>query len=177
MDYYTARNLSDLILWMTSDQLRSGLADGQRWFSGLNEVDGQAFSANVYSVTSVLGADPSAELPAFVERFEVPLGQERDFDEWLQRSHAPAIAGQPDVIRVRTFEAVRDGVPIAQYRSPGNRMIRAELAPERLLSTLVSPAMIEALEDSMRWDRNFEYVTRDVFRPLFTYKAGTKESS
>jgi hypothetical protein len=177
MDYYTARNLPDLFVWMRSEELQRGLADARTWLSGMNEVDEQAFSANVYSVTTVRGDDPRVELPVLVERFEVPTGEEHDFDEWLQDTHAGAIAEHPGVARVRTFHAVRETLPIPQYRSPGNRMLRVELSSQGFRTTLRSAWMIGALEDSMRWDRHLEYVTRDVFRPLFTYRASVAESS
>jgi len=174
MDYYSARNLQDLIRWMSSEELQRGLDDGQKWLSRLNEVDGAAFSANVYTVTSVRGDDPAEETPALVERYEVPSGQDADFDKWLE-THAIDVADQPGVTRVRTFRAVRAGVPIPQYLSPGNRMLRAELEPERMRTTLRSAGMIDALEASMRWERDLEYVTRDVFRPLFGYRASAAE--
>jgi hypothetical protein len=176
MDYYTARNLSDLFVWMSSDQLQAGLADGETWMRNLNEVDGAAFSANVYNVTSVIGADPGEEMPVLAERYEVPPALDERFDEWFEQKHAPAVAAEPGVVRVRTFRAVREGVPIADYRSPGNRMLRADLEPQRLRTALLSTAMMEALVDSMRWERDLEYVTRDVFRPLFSYTASSARS-
>ena len=170
MDYYTARNLDDLFLWMRSTELDEGLADADRWLGGLNELDGQAFSANVYTPLTVSGADPNSELPVFIEHFEVPPPETTAFDSWF-REHVEAIAQQPGVSRARTFGAVRENVPIASYRSAGNRMLRAELASDSLSATLTSPSLMSILEGSMRWDRRLSYVTRDVFTPLFSYRA------
>jgi hypothetical protein len=171
MDYYTARDLDDLFTWMRSDELARGLSDADRWLGGLNEVDGQAFSANVYTPTTVSGPDPGSELPVFVERFEVTPGDSAEFDSWFRREHVAGIATQPGVARVRTFEAVRENVPIASYRSAGNRMLRAELASTSYRKTLMSAPLIERLESSMRWDRRLPYITRDVFIPLFSFRA------
>src|SRR5579864_2264503 len=55
MDYYAARDLDDLFKWMRSDELTRGLSDANRWRGHLEEVDGQAFSANVYIPTTVSG--------------------------------------------------------------------------------------------------------------------------
>jgi len=58
------------------------------------------------------------------------------------------------VVRVRTFHAVRENVPIKFYVSPGNRMLMVEFQPDADLRTvMVEATMLEALEDSMRWDR------------------------
>jgi hypothetical protein len=174
MDYYTARDLDDLFTWMRSDELSQGLSDADRWLGGLNEVDGQAFSANVYTPTTVSGDDPASELPVFIERFEVPPSETTEFDGWFRGEHVEAIAQQRGVSRVRTFEAVRENVPIASYTSAGNRMLRAELASISFRKTLTSPRVIAMLEGSMRWDRRLHYVTRDVFTPLFSYRAPAK---
>lgn len=171
MDYYTARNLDDLFMWMRSTELSEGLADANRWLGGLNEFDGQPFSANVYTPISVSGAEVASELPVFIERFEVLSPDTTEFDRWLRGEHAVALGQQPGVSRVRTFEAVRERVPIASYRSAGNRMLRAELESDSFRKTLSSSPLISILEDSMRWDRHLSYVTRDVFTPLFCHRA------
>lgn len=170
MDYYTALDLDDLFAWMRSDELNEGLSDADRWLGGLNDVDGQAFSANVYTPTTVSGEDPASELPVFIERFEVPPSDTAEFDSWFRGEHVAAIALQPGVSRVRTFEGVRENVPIASYRSAGNRMLRAELASDSVRETLLSPSLMAMLADSMRWDRRLSYVTRDMFTPLFSYR-------
>jgi len=171
MDYYTARDLDGLFTWMRSDELTRGLSDAERWFGGLNEVDGQAFSANVYTPTTVSGPAPESELPVFVERFEVTQTDSTEFDAWFRQEHVAGIAKQPGVSRVRTFEAVRENVPIASYRSSGNRMLHAELASTSYRKTLMGAPLMALLESSMHWDRRLSYVTRDVFIPMFSFRA------
>jgi hypothetical protein len=150
---------------------RAGPAASSRWLATLQEVDGQPFSANVYDVTGAIGGPPAAGAPIFVERFEVPPELVERFDEWLVGTHAPALAAQRGVARARTFAAVRDAIPIALYRSPGNRMLRVDLEPADVRTTLLSDGFVAALADSMRWDRELAYVTRDACTHLFQLDA------
>lgn len=168
MDFYTADDLDGLFAWMRSDDLERSLADAGRWLPQLNEVDGQHFSANVYEVTGVVGELPAADAPVLVERFEVDEGASNRFDDWLD-VRLRELAAQPSVACARSFRALRDGIPVPEYVSPGNRMLRAELVPDGFRSALVSPELVWCLADSMRWDRRLSYVTRDVFAHLFHY--------
>lgn len=166
--YYTARDLKGLYAWLRSPELAAAVEDGSQWFGSFNELDFETFTGNVYvplAVANRVGRKPPESAPFFIERFEVEPGDSEEFDAWLHEVHLPAIGGHPGVLRARTFSAVREGIPIPYYYSPGNRMLAVELAdPERYRETLLSPELLAALEDSMRWDRRLSYVKRDVYR-------------
>jgi hypothetical protein len=167
MAYYTAKDLDGMYAWLRSPELAAAVEDGSQWFGRFNSVDYETFTGNVCPVSQVvntLGEAPPESAPILVERWEVTPDDEDEFDRWLDETHLPAIGAHEGVVRARTFTAVREGIPIPYYYSPGNRMLIAELGdPEHFRQTLLSDAMIGRLEDSMRWDRRLPYVKRDVY--------------
>ena len=65
--------------------------------------------------------------------------------------------------RARTFRALRDGIPIPYYYSPGNRALIAELDDD-FRAVLASDGFVACLERSLAWELRLEYVKRDVYR-------------
>ena len=115
--------------WLRSPDLAAAVEDGSQWFGRFNSVDYETFTGNVCLVRSVvnnLGATPPESAPLLVERWEVSECEAAEFDRWLEETHLPELAGN-EVLRARTFTAVREGIPIPYYYSPGNRMLVAEL--------------------------------------------------
>ncbi len=167
MAYYTGRDIEGLFVWLRSPELAAAVADGSQWFGRFNDVDYETFTGNVYEVTAVVnreGTSPREASPVLIERFEVGEDDADEFDAWLRDVHLPGIGNHPGVLRARTFSAVREDIPIPYYYSPGNRALFAELADASAFrQTLTSPALMERLEDSMRWDRRLTYVKRDVY--------------
>jgi hypothetical protein len=166
MAYYTARDIDGLYAWLRSDELAAAVEDGSQWFGNFNELDFETFTGNVYVPLAVLNRaqrKPDEAAPLFIERFEVTDAEAEEFDAWLHEVHLPAVGNHEGVLRARTFSAIREGIPIPYYYSPGSRMIAAELADD-FRAALLSPELLAALEDSMRWDRRLSYVKRDVYR-------------
>ena len=167
MAYYTGKDLDGMFAWLRSPEVAAGVEDGSQWFGRFNSVDYETFTGNVCPVTAVinnLGQTPLESAPVLVERWEVSEVGAEEFDQWLAEIHLPALGGHEGVLRARTFTAVREGIPLPYYCSPGNRMLVAELADsENFRETLLSPDMMTRLEDSMRWDRRLPYVKRDVY--------------
>ena len=136
-----------------------------RWFGRFNDVDYETYTGNVYEVTGVVnagGGAPAETSPLLVERWEPAAGDEAEFDVWLLGSHLPELGAAPGVRRARAFSAIREGIPIPYYYSPGSRALVAELDDD-FRSVLLSPGLLARLEDSMRWERRLPYVKRDVY--------------
>jgi hypothetical protein len=167
MAYYTGKDLEGMFAWLRSPELAAAVEDGSQWFGRFNSVDYETFTGNVCPVRAVvnnLGQTPPESAPILVERWEVSDADAEEFDEWLDNTHLPAVGGHEGVVRVRTFTAVREGIPIPYYYSPGNRMLVAELRdPVNFRETLLSPELMTRLEDSTRWDLRLPYVKRDVY--------------
>jgi hypothetical protein len=168
MAYYTARDMDGLYAWLNSEALRKGIEDGSQFFGKFNELDDSTYTGNVYVVSACehvgSGTVPN-EAPVFIERFETNAETEESFDEWLREVHLPHVASAPGVERVRTFDVVRENIPISYYLSLGNRMIAVELSDqERFREQLMSDVLLAALEDSRRWDLRLNYVRREVYR-------------
>jgi hypothetical protein len=168
MAYYTAKDLDGMFAWLRSSELAAAVADGSQWFGRFNSVDYETFTGNVCPVRAVanrLGETPAPSAPILMERWEVSADDSDEFDTWLEETHLPSVGSHEGVLRARTFTAIREGIPIPYYYSPGNRMLIAEFAEsENLGKILLSGDMMERLEDSMRWDRRLSYVKRDVYR-------------
>jgi len=167
MAYYTARDLNGMFAWLRSPDLAAAVEDGSQWFGRFNSVDYETFTGNVCPVRAVVnsrGETPPEDAPLLVERWEVSDADADEFDRWLEETHLPSVGSHEGVLRARTFTAVREGVPIPYYYSPGNRMLVVELADtEKFREILLSDHMMARLEDSMRWDRRLPYVKRDVY--------------
>jgi hypothetical protein len=171
MASYTSGDLPGLYAFVSSDETAAAVADGSGWFDRFNELDFAPYTGNVYSVEHIVR--PAAEvvvapdLPVLVERFEVDPAREQSFDEWLHHLHLEQMGGLSGVVRARTFSAVREGIPIPYYYSPGNRMLSVEFGDMAALNeSLAATDLWAAIEDSMRWDRRLSYVKREIFEHL-----------
>jgi len=166
--YYTAKDLDGMFAWLRSPELDAAVQDGSQWFGRFNSVDYETFTGNVCTVRNVVnnrGETPTESAPILVERWEVTDDAAAEFDRWLEETHLPSFENHDGILRARTFGAVREGIPIPYYYSPGNRMLIAELAdPEGFRAILLADDLMQRLEDSMRWDRRLPYVKRDVYR-------------
>ena len=168
MARYAAATLEDLFTWLRSPVVPAAIEDGSRWFGDFNELDGSTYTGNVYAEVAATGSgDPTVEGSGlvFVERFEVPQGEAERFDRWLA-GHMARTADQSGVARAQIFHAIRDGIPIDYYLSPGNRMLQVELASSSSSEALLAGAYRELLQDSLAWDVRLPYVKRDVYRFL-----------
>ena len=165
--YYTAKDLDGMYAWLNSPDLAEAVEDGSQWFGRFNDVDYETFTGNVCLVRAVAnnrGETPPEDAPILVERWEVGDEHAEEFDRWLDETHLPSFEGHPGILRARTFTAVREGIPISYYYSPGNRMLIAELADrDGFRDVLLADDLMTRLEDSMRWDRRLSYVKRDVY--------------
>jgi hypothetical protein len=176
MAAYTGRDLPGLYAFVSSEETAAAVADGSGWFDRFNELDFAPYTGNVYTVDCVAradGAHAGPELPLLVERFEVDPPSADVFDDWLRHEHVHQMAELPGAVRARTFSAVREGIPIPYYYSPGNRMLAVEFADlAGLYRSLSGDALWAAIEDSMRWDRCLGYVKRELFEHvLHSYSA------
>jgi hypothetical protein len=164
MCYYTARDVPGLLAWIHSAALRDGIEDGGRWFGGFNELDDDIVTRDVYRVVACHNAGLSADVegaPLFVERFAVDDERLAGFDDWVGTVHLPAIAADSSVLRARTLATIPDDVP---WPSRANRMVAVEVnATPDLRTALTSPQLLDALADSMRWDRELDYIRREVY--------------
>jgi hypothetical protein len=171
MAYYTARDLAGLFAFLNSKELANAVAEGGQWFGNFHPTDFEDLTGNIYAVASAVraGDEPTPDdVPfAFWQRFEVPEGDLAEFDAW-SAEHAAALAAAPGIVRTRTFTAVREGCPLPIYYSRGNRMVAVEASA---LEALLSPPVIEAVADSLRWDVRLEYAKRDVYRYLYHYES------
>lgn len=170
---YIARNLEDLFRWLRSNEFADAVEDGGRtWFGRMNELDYDLYTGNVYCVNEVAKADAGTtrvDLPMLVERFEVGKKDEEDFELWMSGVHLPAIANEVGVVRARSCTAIREGIPLPYYASPGNRMLIADLDDARpLLDTLLSAELRSVVGESLQWDVRLSYVRRDVYRFLLS---------
>ena len=167
MAYYTARDLTGLFSFLQSREFADAVAEGEQWFGNFNPTDFEDITGNIYVVDCVTrdgDEPPPAEVPyTFWQRFEVPDQRAAEFDEWLT-GHASALAAAAGVARTRTFSAVREGCPLPYYYSRGNRMVAADAGS---LDAVLSPPVVAAVSDSLRWDLSLEYVKRDVYRYSF----------
>jgi hypothetical protein len=164
MAYYTARDLDGLFAFLGSRAFADAVAEGSGWFGKFNSVDFEDITGNIYRVSGVYGSGEAVDVPddaPFVmwQRFEVPEELQPEFDEW-RHPHAEALLELPGVLRVRVFEAVREGCPLPYYYSRGNRMIGLEV--ESVESLLSQPALAR-MRASLEWDLRLKYVKRDVF--------------
>ena len=163
---YTARDLEGLFTFVRSPEVEAAVADGSSWFDHFNDIDYETYTGNVYEVIDVAGAGeeaPPPTSPLFVERWEVDDEDAAGFDTWLAETHLPAVAAVAGVRRARTFRALRDGIPIPYYYSPGNRALIAELDDD-FRAVLGSDGFAACLERSLAWELRLEYVKRDVYR-------------
>jgi hypothetical protein len=163
--YYEAPTVEDLFAFLTSTEIAEAVADGSRWFGRFNDVDYETYTGNVYQVTGVVnpaGGPPPETSPLLVERWEAPDDDLDVFDEWLGEAHLPELGSAAGVRRARSFSAIREGIPIPYYYSPGNRALVAELDDD-FRGLLLQPELLERLEESMRWERRLPYVKRDVY--------------
>jgi hypothetical protein len=169
MAYYTGRDLPGLLAFLNSKELADAVEEGGQWFGNFHPTDFEDLTGNIYEVASVVraGDEPVPDDVPFVfwQRFEVPEGDVSDFDAW-SAEHVAALAAAPGILRARTFTAVREGSPIAIYYSRGNRLVAAEAAS---LDAVLSPPVVAAVADSLRWDVRLEYVKRDVYHYLYHY--------
>jgi hypothetical protein len=168
---YVSRSLEDLFEWLRSTAFAEAIKDGgETWFGRMNELDRDLYTGNVYDVRRVIWDgrdDPPPHAALFIERFEVEDSDAGSFDEWAER-HLREVAGADGVLRVRYCRAIREGIPLPYYYSPGNRMVMAELTPEQPpRSTLLSDSMRATLADSLQWDVRLPYVRRDAYSFLF----------
>jgi hypothetical protein len=172
MACYSAQNLDGLMAWIRSDELAAAVRDGSIWFGKLNELDFQPFTGNVYVVVKAVkkrNAPIEPSLPQVVERFEVGAPDAAEFDAWMRDVHMPAFLGHEAVVRARSLRAIREGIPVPYYCSPGNCALVVEFAPHADLSVaLRDDSLGGTLVDSMRWDRRLEYVRREVYQ-YFTH--------
>jgi hypothetical protein len=164
MAYYTGRDLDGLFAFLNSQQFADAVAEGSQWFGKFNSVDFEEITGNIYTVDAVVKRDPEQRTPDDVpyvlwQRFEAPDDASDEFAGWAD-AHVRAIGAQPGVVRARTLTAVREGCPLPYYYSRGNRMVAAEL---ETLDTLRTPAFLDAIADSLRWDLRLSYVKRDVY--------------
>jgi hypothetical protein len=177
---YSSRTLDELFEWLRSSAFAEAIKDGgETWFGRMNELDRDLYTGNVYEVRHVLAAGngrPRPDAALFVERFEIESADADGFDSWALQHHLEEIAGADGVIRVRYCGAIREGIPLPYYVSPGNRMVMVELASEKSLrSTLLSDGLRTALADSLQWDVRLSYVRRDVYSFRFTARADPPE--
>ena len=128
---YVARTIDDLFCWLRSAEFAAAVEDGgNRWFGRMNELDYDLYTGNVYCISEVAKSrdEPTRlDLPLLVERFEVTDDALEEFDLWMSTVHLPGIASQRGVVRARSCAAVREGIPLPYYTSPGNRMLIADL--------------------------------------------------
>jgi hypothetical protein len=173
---YVCRSVEELFTWLCSDQFADAVRDGgEKWFGRMNELDGDLYTGNVYEVKDVVPADGSGASESrsvFVERFEVAPAHIEEFDQWMRETHVPALARVDGVSRVRSCDAIREGIPLPYYMSAGNRMVMVDLpGGEALYSTVLSEAMERVVSDSLRWDVKLSYVRRDVYQFLLSAHA------
>jgi hypothetical protein len=163
---YVCESLDGLFTFICSPELEAAVADGVTWFDRFNELDGTDYTGNIYEVAAVAegaAGTVTQEHAVVCERFEAGDAA-AELDAWLAGEHLPALAALPQVARARSFTAVRHGSPLPYYYSPGDRMVQVELAVTRPPDALTTPAFLERLADSMRWDRRLTYVRRDAYR-------------
>jgi hypothetical protein len=175
---YVSRTLEELFEWLRSAEFAAAVKDGgETWFGRMNELDRDSYTGNVYEVRHVLGTpEPSPEAALFVERFEVQDDDAERFDEWAVQRHLAALAGTGGVLRVRYCAAIREGIPLPYYYSPGNRMVIADLSNDGALpAALLSDGLRAAVADAMQWDVRLPYVRRDAYSFLFAARAGDEE--
>ena len=166
---YVAHSLPPLLDWVDSPIIRDAIEDGHDRESAFPELDGEAFTGNIYEVTKVahpLGADFAGPSLIFNERFEVGEDDQPEFVRWLEGEHLEALAGLPGVQRVRTFRQYRDApkrFPYDRYTSKGNYMILAELSIDvDPLELARGSEFSAALRDSVQWDVRLPYVRREL---------------
>jgi len=165
MAYYTGPDIEGLFAWLRSKELEEAIQDGSQWFGRFNDVDYETYTGNVYDVSAVVNPrdeTPREQAAILVERWEVGDEDAGELDAWLRDVHLPAVGRAPGVLRARTFRAIREGIPIKYYYSPGNRALIAEL-DEPFREVLLKPDLLEQTADSMRWELRLPYVKRDVY--------------
>lgn len=167
MACYVASTLDGLRAWLRSPVLDAAIQDGSRWFSQFNELDGDAYTGNIYEPRARLDRPaPKGTAFLFAERFEVPAESEAAFDSWLTETHLEHVEAQSGVFRARVFDAVRNEIPIDYYLSPGNRLLLVEIDADAVLEVLLAPGFQDAMRDSLAWDRQLPYLRRDVYEPI-----------
>jgi hypothetical protein len=129
----------------------------------------EAFSGTMMSVSQVrgrLGREVSGDGPTIAERFEVPDDRAAEFDAWLEGVHLDRYEALPGRLRVRTLKGDRTAnhaFPWNRYLGKGNRLIWCEFEPGTDVKSVVrSDAYREMLADSLRWDSELTYTTRDA---------------
>ena len=80
-------------------------------------------------------------------------------------------------MRTRTYRQLKEEVPqrfpFTRYTGRGNRMIWVEFAEGTdLLELLSEPRVVEAIQDSQRWDLRLPYVRRELGEHLLTRWSG-----
>jgi len=165
---YVASGMSELLDWLDGPILRQAIEDGVERESAYPLLDGDPFTGNVYEVETVLsplGVDIPAQACFVAERFEVGSEDLEEFDEWLNRSYAPAWADLAPALRVRTFRqnaSLPARFPFSRYSSKGNRMVVAEFAlGTDMRSLLREPRTLEIVGESLVWDVRLPYVRRE----------------
>jgi hypothetical protein len=167
--YYAAPHFDGLMEWFHSDDLQAAIKDGSQFFPDFRELDGDVFTGNVYHVDSVYLKDSSLPLidaPLWVERFEVAEQDNETFLRWA-RQYAGRLLAEPFVQRVRVMTAQRHDIPISYYLSIGNIAVMADLTGVSVPDGFHQASWKDSLSESMRWDTELEYVSRE----LFTYLA------
>lgn len=162
MAAYWAENLADLKTWMSDPGLDAAIEDGSRFFEFFNELDESIYTGNVYELGPTWPGDtePSLKGCLLLQRFEVDEPRQKEFDEWVSRNHVPRLRSTDGIRWVQWGRAVR-GLPVEYYNSPGNRLVIAELE-ESTLSPSSIQALDRALADSPEWDRQLNYVRREI---------------
>jgi hypothetical protein len=165
---YVAESLPGLLEWIDSPILREAIDDGQGRETAYPFLDGDQFTGNIYSVSTVLqmiNEDFPGETCFIAERFQVGDADLVEFDNWLDRHYAPQWLEVPDLIRVRTYRQELDlppRFPYTRYRSKGNRMLFAELPQATDLPALIRSSTLHSLlSQSLTWDLRLPYVRRE----------------
>ena len=166
MAAYWAEDLGALQNWMSDPGLALAIEDGSRFFDSFNELDGSTYTGNVYELGPRWPGDrePSLEGCLLVQRFEVGNHQAEDFDDWIVREHLPALRNVEGWRWVQWGKAVR-GLAVEYYNSPGNRIVLAELEQPKAPS-MSARSIDRVVAASLKWDRCFQYVRREVYEAV-----------
>jgi len=170
---YVAEDMTGLVAWLGSPELRAAIEDGADREAQVIPVDGDPFTGNIYAATELVhgvAADFVEGGGIFIERFEVPEADSAEFDAWLTGAHLDAVLRWPGVVRARTWIQNRDlseEFPYDRYMSKGNRMLSADFSPDTQVAELLAVDDVWAsVADSAQWDVRLPYVRREAGRPL-----------
>ena len=180
---YVADTTEGLVEWVDEPELREAIDDGVEREAQYPPLDDEPFNGSIYELAEIRrprGADIAGGGPVFVERFEVPPALQAEFDDWLNGRHLDDLDAFSGAVRTRTYRQLKDEVPqrfpFTRYTGRGNRMIWVEFAEGTdLLELLSEPRVVEAIQDSQRWDLRLPYVRRELGEHLLTRWSGDAE--